>query len=182
MFARSRKPVSYSHNASKSPENAKPLSVCRGEIKFENVAFGYIPDRQILKRASFTIPAGKKVAIVGPSGCGKSTILRLLFRSYDVEAGRILIDGQDVRQVDLDSLRKEIAVVPQDAPLFHSDIMHNIRYGRMTATDAEVKEAARKANIYDTIESFPQKWETQVGERGFVLLLMLSNYSDKIVR
>lgn len=151
---------------SQSADTAKPLQVRGGEIRFENVSFGYRDDRPIFKNASFTIPAGKKVAIVGPSGCGKSTVLRLLFRFYDVNSGRVLIDGQDVRDVDLDSLRRAIGVVPQDTPLFHSDIMHNIRYGRLDATDEEVKDAAEQANVLKTIESLPEKWKTQVGERG----------------
>src|SRR5687768_16214255 len=108
--------------------DAKALALTRGgEIKFENVTFGYHPDRPILNNLSVTIPAGKKVAIVGPSGCGKSTLLRLLFRSYDVQTGRILIDDQDVRDVTLDSLRKSIGVVPQDTPLFNDTVEHNIR-------------------------------------------------------
>lgn len=121
-------------------EIAKPLQLTRGgEIRFENVTFGYHPDRPILKNATFSIPAGQKFAIVGPSGCGKSTILRLLFRFYDVQSGRILIDGQDVRDVTLESLRKAIGVVPQDTPLFNDTIIHNIRYGRIDASDEEAK-------------------------------------------
>lgn len=146
--------------------DAKPLNVTGGEIRFENVKFGYRPDRTIFKDVSFTVPAGKKVAIVGPSGCGKSTVFRLLFRFYDPASGRITIDGQDLRDVDLDTLRQAIGVVPQDTPLFNSDILHNIRYGRLDATDEEVKEAARRANVYKTIESLPDKWATKVGERG----------------
>ena len=145
---------------------ARPLNVNHGEIRFENVNFGYRPDRLIFKDLSFTIPAGKKVAIVGPSGCGKSTVFRLLFRFYDPSSGRITIDGQDLRDVQLDSLRRAIGVVPQDTPLFNSDIMHNVRYGRLDATDDEVKDACRKANVYHTINSLPDKWATKVGERG----------------
>ena len=141
----------------------------RGEIKFENVAFGYHPDRPIFRDVSFTVPGGQKVAIVGPSGSGKSTTFRLLFRMWDPSAGRITIDGQDIRDVDLDSLRRAIGVVPQDTPLFHSDIMHNIRYGRLDASDAEVIEAARKANVLATIEGLPDKWKTKVGERGLMI-------------
>ena len=146
--------------------NAQPLKLERGEIRFENVDFGYRPDRAIFKDLSFTIPAGNKVAIVGPSGCGKSTVFRLLFRFYDPSGGRITIDGQDLRDVQLESLRQAIGVVPQDTPLFNSDIMHNVRYGRLDATDDEVKEACRKANVYHTIDSLPDKWATKVGERG----------------
>ena len=115
------------------------------------------------------MPGGQKVAIVGPSGSGKSTTFRLLFRMYDPSAGRITIDGQDIRDVDLDTLRRAIGVVPQDTPLFHSDIMHNIRYGRLDASDAEVIEAARKANVLATIEGLPDKWKTKVGERGLMI-------------
>lgn len=146
--------------------DAKALAVNRGEIRFENVSFGYRPDRAIFKDLSFTVPAGKKVAIVGPSGCGKSTIFRLLYRFYDPSNGRITIDGQDLRDVQVESLRQAVGVVPQDTPLFNSDIMHNVRYGRLEASDDDVKEACRKANIYHTIELLPDKWATKVGERG----------------
>ncbi|KAJ5809709.1 uncharacterized protein N7503_001927 [Penicillium pulvis] len=150
--------------------NAKPLELKRGgEIRFENVTFGYHPDRPILKNASFTIPAGSKFAIVGPSGCGKSTILRLLFRFYDTQSGRILIDGQDVRDVTLESLRKAIGVVPQDTPLFNDTIAHNIRYGRIDATDEEVKAAAERARIHQLIEGLPEGYQTAVGERGMMI-------------
>ncbi|KAJ5476745.1 ABC transporterintegral membrane type 1 [Penicillium sp. IBT 31633x] len=150
--------------------NAKPLQLSKGgEIRFENVTFGYHPDRPILKNASFTIPAGQKFAIVGPSGCGKSTILRLLFRFYDVQSGRILIDGQDVRDVSLDSLRKAIGVVPQDTPLFNDTISHNIRYGRIDATDEEVRRAAERAHIHKLIEGLPDGYQTAVGERGMMI-------------
>ena len=140
-----------------------------GEIKFENVSFGYHPGRPIFKNLSFTIPAGKKVAIVGPSGCGKSTVFRLLFRFYDSQSGRILIDGQDIKDVQLESLRKTIGVVPQDTPLFHADIMHNIRYGRLDATDEEVVAAAQRAQVDKTIQSLPDKYQTKVGERGLMV-------------
>ncbi|KAK7184659.1 Iron-sulfur clusters transporter atm1, mitochondrial [Paraphaeosphaeria sporulosa] len=149
--------------------NAKPLLLSSGELKFENVTFGYRPDRPILKNLNLTIPAGKKVAIVGPSGCGKSTILRLLFRYYDVQEGRILIDGQDIRDVSLESLRKAIGVVPQDTPLFNDTIGHNIKYGNLEATDAQVMEAARRAHVHDTIANFPDGYNTMVGERGMMI-------------
>ncbi|GHJ88227.1 hypothetical protein NliqN6_4629 [Naganishia liquefaciens] len=148
---------------------AKPLRLKGGEIKFENVSFGYHPGRPIFKNLSFTIPAGKKVAIVGPSGCGKSTVFRLLFRFYDSQSGRILIDGQDIKDVQLESLRKTIGVVPQDTPLFHADIMHNIRYGRLDATDEEVVAAAQRAQVDKTIQSLPDKYQTKVGERGLMV-------------
>ena len=149
---------------------AKPLALTKGgEIKFENVNFGYHPDRRILNNLSLTIPAGKKVAIVGPSGCGKSTLLRLLFRSYDVQAGRILIDDQDIRDVQVDSLRRSIGVVPQDTPLFNDTVEHNIRYGRMDASHDEVVAAAQRARIHETIEKFPEGYGTKVGERGMMI-------------
>ncbi|GAA5865767.1 hypothetical protein JCM8547_002771 [Rhodosporidiobolus lusitaniae] len=156
--------------AIKDTPTAAPLALSRGgEIRFENVAFGYHPSRPIFRNVSFTIPAGKKVAIVGPSGCGKSTVFRLLFRFYEPAQGRILIDDQDLRDVQLESLRKEMGVVPQETPLFHSDILHNIRYGRLDASDEEVKEAARLANVERTIEGLPDKWKTKVGERGMMI-------------
>lgn len=155
--------------AVKEPANAKPLHLTGGEIKFENVTFGYRPDRPILKNLNLTIPAGKKIAIVGPSGCGKSTILRLLFRFYDVQEGRILIDGQDIREVSLESLRKAIGVVPQDTPLFNASIEHNIKYGNLEAGPEEVKAAAKKAHIDQIITQFPDGYNTMVGERGMMI-------------
>ncbi|KAF2273985.1 iron-sulfur clusters transporter atm1, mitochondrial precursor [Westerdykella ornata] len=153
----------------KEKPNAPPLKLSAGEIKFENVTFGYRPDRPILRNLSLTIPAGKKVAIVGPSGCGKSTILRLLFRSYDVQEGRILIDGQDLRDVTKDSLRKAIGVVPQDTPLFNNTIEHNIHYGNLEATREQIVEAAKRAHIHETIQHFPDGYQTMVGERGMMI-------------
>ncbi|GAA5821560.1 hypothetical protein JCM3770_006824 [Rhodotorula araucariae] len=154
----------------KDAPNAKPLALTKGgEIRFENVAFGYHPERPIFRDVSFTIPAGKKVGIVGPSGCGKSTVFRLLFRFYEPSRGRILIDGQELGSIQLESLRREIGVVPQETPLFHSDILHNIRYGRLDATDDEVREAARLANVSRTIEALPDQWNTKVGERGMMI-------------
>ncbi|KAL3475486.1 P-loop containing nucleoside triphosphate hydrolase protein [Aspergillus californicus] len=154
----------------KERPDAKSLDLkLGGEIRFENVTFGYHPERPILKNASFTIPAGQKFAIVGPSGCGKSTILRLLFRSYDVQEGRILVDGQDIRDVTLESLRKAIGVVPQDTPLFNDTIGHNIRYGNLEASDEEVRKAARRAHIHDLVEKLPGGYETAVGERGMMI-------------
>jgi ATP-binding cassette, subfamily B (MDR/TAP), member 7 len=154
----------------KEVANPRPLALTRGgEIKFENVNFGYLADRQILKNLSLTIPAGKKVAIVGPSGCGKSTILRLLFRFYDTQGGKITIDGQDIRDVSLDSLRQSIGVVPQDTPLFNNTIEHNIRYGRIDASKEEVRKAAQRAHIDGFIDRLPKGWETMVGERGMMI-------------
>ncbi|KAI9676941.1 MAG: Iron-sulfur clusters transporter atm1, mitochondrial [Caeruleum heppii] len=156
--------------AVKESPTAKPLQLTQGgEIKFENVTFGYHADRPILKNLSMTIPAGKKVAIVGPSGCGKSTILRLLFRYYDIHSGRILIDGQDIREVTLESLRKAIGVVPQDTPLFNNSIAHNIRYGNLDASTAEVEAAARRARVHEIIERLPDGYDTMVGERGMMI-------------
>jgi ABC transporter ATM len=133
------------------------------------VNFGYHPNQPIFRNLSFTVPAGKKVAIVGPSGCGKSTVFRLLFRFYDPNSGRILIDDQDIHEMQLESLRRSVGVVPQDTPLFHADIMHNIRYGRLDATDDEVMEAAKKANVHNTIMRLSDKYNTKVGERGLMI-------------
>jgi ABC transporter ATM len=156
--------------AIKEKPDAQPLLLNRGgEIKFENVNFGYRPDRPILQNLNLTIPAGKKVAIVGPSGCGKSTILRLLFRFYDVQGGRITIDGQDIRDVTIDSLRKSIGVVPQDTPLFNDTIEHNIRYGDINASEDQVEAAAKRARIHDIIETLPDGYKTMVGERGMMI-------------
>jgi ATP-binding cassette subfamily B protein len=148
---------------------SKPLTVAAGSIRFENVAFAYEPERPILKDVSFEVPAGKTVAIVGPSGAGKSTISRLIFRFYDVTGGRILIDGQDVRDVTQTSLRAAIGMVPQDTVLFNDTIRYNIRYGRWEASDAEIEEAARLAQIDDFIRMSPHGYETEVGERGLKL-------------
>lgn len=154
----------------KEAPNAKPLQLTNGgEIKFENVTFGYHADRPIMKNLSMTIPAGQKVAIVGPSGCGKSTILRLLFRFYDVQSGRILIDGQDIREVSLESLRKAIGVVPQDTPLFNDSIEHNIKYGDLSASHDKVLAAAKRAQIHDIVSKLPEGYNTMVGERGMMI-------------
>lgn len=158
--------------AIKQAPNAPPLALSPlqpGEIKFENVTFGYHPDRPILKNASFTIPAGEKVAIVGPSGLGKSTILKLVFRFYDVTSGRILIDGQDISKVDLESLRRAIGVVPQETPLFNDTILENIRYGRLTATNGEIQEAIEKVQLDRLIKELPSGAQTIVGERGLMI-------------
>jgi len=148
---------------------AAPLAVTSGNVRFEDVRFAYEPDRPILKGLSFEVPAGKTIAIVGPSGAGKSTISRLLFRLYDVSGGRILIDGQDIRAVTQTSLRAAIGMVPQDTVLFNDTIRYNIRYGRWNASDAEVEEAARLAQIDSFIKASPKGYETQVGERGLKL-------------
>jgi ABC-type transport system involved in Fe-S cluster assembly fused permease/ATPase subunit len=148
---------------------AKPLVIAHGAIRFENVCFAYDPEREILKGLSFEVPAGHTVAVVGPSGAGKSTISRLLFRFYEVSGGRISIDGQDIRDVTQNSLRGAIGMVPQDTVLFNDTIRYNIRYGRWEATDAEVQEAARLAQIDDFIRRSPKGYETEVGERGLKL-------------
>ena len=149
--------------------NAKPLVVGQGALKFENVTFAYDANRPILRGLSFEVPAGNTVAIVGPSGAGKSTISRLLFRFYDVNGGRILIDGQDIRDVKQSSVRAAIGMVPQDTVLFNDTIRYNIRYGRWEATDEEVEEAARLAQIDAFIRRSPKGYETEVGERGLKL-------------
>jgi ATP-binding cassette, subfamily B, heavy metal transporter len=153
----------------KDVPGAKPLVVTSGNVRFEDVRFAYDADRPILKGLSFEVPAGKTVAIVGPSGAGKSTISRLLFRLYDVSGGEILIDGQDIKNVTQNSLRAAIGMVPQDTVLFNDTIRYNIRYGRWDASDAEVEEAARLAQIDAFIKASPKGYETQVGERGLKL-------------
>jgi ATP-binding cassette subfamily B protein len=153
----------------KDEPDARPLVVSAGNLRFEDVRFAYEATRPILKGISFEVPAGKTVAIVGPSGAGKSTISRLLFRLYDVSAGRILIDGQDIRDVTQASLRAAIGMVPQDTVLFNDTIRYNIRYGRWDAGDDEVEEAARLAQIDHFIRMSPKGYETQVGERGLKL-------------
>jgi ABC-type transport system involved in Fe-S cluster assembly fused permease/ATPase subunit len=153
----------------KDAPGAKSLMVSTGNVRFDDVRFSYDLERPILKGLSFEVPAGKTVAIVGPSGAGKSTISRLLFRLYDVSSGRILIDGQDIRNVTQSSLRASIGMVPQDTVLFNDTIRYNIRYGRWDATDAEVEEAARMAQIDAFIRISPKGYETEVGERGLKL-------------
>ncbi len=153
----------------KDAPGAKPLNVSAGAIRFDNVSFAYEPERQILKGLTLDVPAGRTVAIVGPSGAGKSTISRLLFRFYDVSGGRILIDGQDIRDVTQSSLRAQIGMVPQDTVLFNDTIRYNIRYGRWEASDGEVEEAARLAQIDGFIRLSPHGYETEVGERGLKL-------------
>jgi ATP-binding cassette, subfamily B, heavy metal transporter len=148
---------------------APPIHVNGGEIRFENVVFAYEPERTILKGVSFTVPAGKTVAVVGPSGAGKSTISRVLYRFYEIKSGRVTIDGQDIRDVTQDSVRAAIGIVPQDTVLFNDTITYNIRYGRIGATDEEVQTAARLAQIEPFIRQLPGGFTSMVGERGLKL-------------
>ena len=148
---------------------ASALVLQQGQVRFDHVDFGYQSDRQILFDVSFTIEPGQKLAVVGHSGAGKSTLSRLLFRFYDVTAGRVLVDGQDVRQVTQDSLREAIGIVPQDTVLFNDTIYYNLAYGRPDASREEIEAAAGMAHIRDFIESLPQGYQTVVGERGLKL-------------
>ena len=150
-------------------ENAMPLDVMRPTVRFEDVQFGYDERRRILHDVNFEIPAGGTVAVVGHSGSGKSTLTRLLYRFYDVDGGRITIDGRDIRDYTQASLRAAIAIVPQDTVLFNDTIFYNIRYGRTDAYRQEVESAARAAHIHDFIMAMPDGYETEVGERGLKL-------------
>jgi ATP-binding cassette subfamily B protein len=149
--------------------NAKPLALHGGEVRFDDVSFGYDPQRGILYDVDFSIPAGKTVAVVGTTGAGKSTLSRLLYRFYDVGGGAIRIDGQDIREVTQESLRNAIGIVPQDTVLFNDSIYYNIAYGRPEATRDDVIAAARAAHVHDFIASLPQGYDTGVGERGLKL-------------
>ena len=153
----------------KDPPGAQPLNVTQGEVRFENVGFSYDTRRGILHDVSFTVPPSKTVAIVGPSGAGKSTISRLLYRFYELQEGRVLIDGQDVSTVTQTSLRRAIGIVPQDTVLFNDTVRYNIRYGKPDASDAEVEEAAKLARIHDFVLSLPDGYDSMVGERGLKL-------------
>jgi ATP-binding cassette, subfamily B, heavy metal transporter len=153
----------------KDKPGAKPLEVKDAAIRFENVSFAYDANRPILKDISFDVPAGKMVAVVGPSGAGKSTLSRILFRFYDIQAGRVSIDGQDIRDVTQQSLRAAIGVVPQDTVLFNDTIFYNIKYGRPNATEEEITQAAKLAQIDGFIRSLPQGYKSMVGERGLKL-------------
>ena len=148
---------------------AKDLVVKGGEIRFDNVVFAYEPARIVLKGISFTVPAGKTVAVVGPSGAGKSTISRILYRFYDIKSGSVTIDGQDIRDVTQASLRAQIGIVPQDTVLFNDTVKYNIAYGRIGANEAEIKDAARYAQIDNFIRELPLGFESMVGERGLKL-------------
>ncbi|WP_310384516.1 ABC transporter ATP-binding protein/permease [Roseateles sp.] len=148
---------------------AAELAVTGAAVRFESVSFAYDKERPILHGISFEIPAGKKVAVVGPSGSGKSTLARLLYRFYDIDAGRITIDGQELRDVTQSSLRRTIGIVPQDTVLFNDTVAYNIAYGRPGASQAEVEEAARAAHIHAFISGTPKGYATMVGERGLKL-------------
>ncbi len=149
--------------------DAIALDVGNGDVRFDRVSFAYDPERPILHDVSFSVPAGHKVAVVGPSGAGKSTLARLLFRFYDVDSGRILINGQDVRAVTQQSLRAAIGIVPQDTVLFNDTLRYNIGYARPDADQAAIEAAARAANIHDFIVKLPKRYDTVVGERGLKL-------------
>ena len=148
---------------------ARPLVAPTGEVVFEDVRFGYRPDRIILRGVSFRVPPGGSVAIVGPTGAGKSTISRLLFRFYDVTGGRVLVDGHDIRDLTQDSLRAAMGVVPQDTVLFNDTIRYNIAYGRPGASQAEIEQAAKLAQVHDFVLRLPDGYDTRVGERGLKL-------------
>jgi ABC-type transport system involved in Fe-S cluster assembly fused permease/ATPase subunit len=150
-------------------EGAQPLLISHGDITFNNVVFAYDPDRTILKGVSFRVPAGKTVAVVGPTGAGKSTISRILYRFYDIQSGSVTIDGQDIRDVTQASLRAAIGIVPQDTVLFNDTIRYNIGYGRIGASEAEILEAARLAQIDPIIRELPAGYQSMVGERGLKL-------------
>lgn len=150
-------------------DNAKELQVSQGVVRFENVDFGYQPERQILHQVNFEIPVGKKLAVVGPSGAGKSTLSRLLFRFYDVDSGTVSIDGQSLSDVTQESLRKVVGIVPQDTVLFNESIFHNIVYASPDASKEEVYQAAKMANIHEFISALPDGYDTVVGERGLKL-------------
>lgn len=157
-------------SVSEPKKNSYPLVLKNKDdgatVTFENVSFGYTDERMILDDVSFEVPNASTAAIVGPSGCGKSTIIRLLYGLYKPTDGRILIDGQDIWDVDMSSVRARIGVVPQDTVLFNNTVKYNIGYGRLSASDEEIMEAARQASIHDAIFRFPDGYETQVGERG----------------
>lgn len=153
----------------KDKPGAPAIRVGGGSVKFDNVVFAYDPQRTILRGVTFEVPAGKTVAIVGPSGAGKSTISRILFRFYDITSGAVTIDGQDIRDVTQDSLRAAIGIVPQDTVLFNDTIRYNIRYGKIGASDAEIENAARMAQIEPFIRRLPDGFEAMVGERGLKL-------------
>src|SRR5262249_2298530 len=147
----------------------RPLEVKGGEVRFEDVSFAHDARAAGLEHVSFIVPAGRKIAIVGPSGSGKSTLLKLLFRFYDVQGGRVRVDGQDVRELKQASLRDAIGLVPQEVVLFNTSLKENLSYGKPEASDAEVRAAAEKAQLIEFIDKLPKGWDTRVGERGVKL-------------
>jgi ATP-binding cassette subfamily B protein len=149
--------------------DAKPLMVKGGEVRFEDVSFTHDARAAGIDHVSFIVPAGSKLAVVGPSGSGKSTLLKLLFRFYDTKGGSVLIDGQDVRGLKQESLREAIGLVPQEVVLFNASMKENLLYGQPGATDAELREAAQRAQLLEFIDRLPKGWETRVGERGVKL-------------
>jgi ATP-binding cassette subfamily B protein len=150
-------------------KSAKPLAVNQGEIKFNNLSFSYIKGVEVLKNFNLTIKPKEKMALIGPSGGGKSTIVKLLLRFYDLTSGQILIDKQNLAKVTQDSLREQIAFVPQEPILFHRSLIDNIRYGNNRATDEEVIRASKLAHAHEFITGFRQGYQTLVGERGIKL-------------
>jgi ATP-binding cassette subfamily B protein len=159
----------HEHREIADAPDAQPLELRGGAIRFEQVDFSYDPRRQVLFGVDFTVPAGTTTAVVGPTGSGKSTLARLLFRFYEVQGGRVLIDGQDVREVTQASLRAAIGIVPQDTVLFNDTIEYNIAYGRPGASKEEIVAAARAAHIHDFVSRLPDGYDTMVGERGLKL-------------
>ncbi len=149
--------------------NAKKLKVSKGEIEFKNIVFNYSEETSVFKKTSLTIKGGQKLGLVGPSGAGKTSLVNLILRLFDIESGAIMIDGQDIRDVDQESLRKKIAYIPQDPALFHRSLMDNIRYGNPKATKKQVYMAAKKAQIHEFISNLPEGYNTLVGERGVKL-------------
>jgi ATP-binding cassette subfamily B protein len=153
----------------KDKKDASILQVPKGEISFDKVSFSYESERKILDEISFTIPAGTTLAVVGASGAGKSTLSRLLFRFYDIQSGKITIDGVNIQDVTQASLRANLGIVPQDTVLFNDTIHYNIKYGRWDASEKEVQEAAQMAQIHEFISNSPKGYKTEVGERGLKL-------------
>jgi ATP-binding cassette subfamily B protein len=151
------------------PENAKNISVVRGKIEFQKVKFSYDKSKKVIKNLNLYIKPGEKVALVGPSGGGKSTVAKLILRFFDIQRGKILVDGQNIKTVTQNSLRSQISLVPQDPILFHRTLKENIRYGCRNATDEQVIAASKLAHCHEFIQKFPEKYETYVGERGVKL-------------
>ncbi len=153
----------------KDAPNAQNLTVKQGKINFTKVNFSYREGVDVLNNFSLTISPGERVALIGPSGGGKSTIVKLLFRFYDIQSGQIVVDGQNIAGITQDSLRANMALVPQEPILFHRTLMENIRYAKINASDEEILEAAKKAHAHDFISAFPESYNTLVGERGIKL-------------